>query len=134
MTYCSDAAAKHLTNQFWYLDDGDLLLCDPTDADAKNKVSITRWNRINQSNEVQLYVRIHSDICVVPLYVIPGVLMQIKLKKAKPFFHLMNKDAETKTVFKYLDAHYWSTASDLVPHSRRPTTSLSERELSHPAI
>jgi len=30
--------------------------------------------------------------------------MQIKLKKAKPSFYLMNKDAETKTVFKFLDA------------------------------
>jgi hypothetical protein len=30
--------------------------------------------------------------------------MQIKLTKAKPSFYLMNKDAETKTVFKFLDA------------------------------
>jgi len=30
--------------------------------------------------------------------------MQIKLTKAKPSFYLMNKYAETKTVFKFLDA------------------------------
>jgi len=30
--------------------------------------------------------------------------MHIKLTKAKPSFYLMNKDAETKTVFKFLDA------------------------------
>jgi len=30
--------------------------------------------------------------------------MQIKLTKAKPSFYLMNKDAETKTLFKFLDA------------------------------
>ena len=49
LTYGTDAAATHLTNAFWYLDDGDLLPCDPTAADAKNKVFITRWNRIKQS-------------------------------------------------------------------------------------
>jgi len=32
--------------------------------------------------------------------------MQIKLTKAKPIFFLMNKDAETKTVFKFLDAQH----------------------------
>ena len=37
LTYGSDAAASHLTNAFWYLDDGDLLPCDPTAADAKKQ-------------------------------------------------------------------------------------------------
>jgi len=73
LTYGIDAAATHLTNAFWYLDDGDLLPCDPTAADAKNKVFITRWNRIKQSKELQLYGRLHSDICNVPLYLLPGV-------------------------------------------------------------
>jgi len=47
LTYGSDSAATHLTNAFWYLDDGDLLPCDPKAADAKNKVFIMRWNKIN---------------------------------------------------------------------------------------
>jgi len=38
LTYGSDAAATHLTNAFWYLDDGDLLPCNPTAADAKKKL------------------------------------------------------------------------------------------------
>jgi hypothetical protein len=54
LTYGSDAAASHLTNAFWYLDNGDMLPCDPTAADAKSKVFITRWNRIKQSKQVQL--------------------------------------------------------------------------------
>ena len=62
-----------LTNALWYLDNGDLLPSDPTAANKKNKGFITRWNRIKQSKEVQLYGRIHSDICNVPLYLIPGV-------------------------------------------------------------
>jgi len=104
LMYGSDAAATHLTNAFWYLDDGDPLPCDPTAADAKNKAFITRWNKIKQSKEVQVYGRIHSDMCNVPLYLIQGVRMQFKLTKARPNFYLMNKDAETKTVFKFLDA------------------------------
>ena len=54
LTYCSDASATYRTIAFWYLDDGDLLPCDPTSADAKNKISITRWNKIKQSKGVQL--------------------------------------------------------------------------------
>jgi len=42
LTYGSDVAATHLTNAFWYLDEGDLLPCDPTAADEKNNVSITQ--------------------------------------------------------------------------------------------
>ena len=30
LTYGVDAAIPHLTKGFWYLDDGELLLCDPT--------------------------------------------------------------------------------------------------------
>jgi len=117
LTYGSDAATTHLTNAFWYLDDGDLLPCDPTAADAKNKGFITRWKRIKQSKEVQLSGRIHSDICNVPLYLIPGVRMQIKLTKAMPSLYLMNKDAEKKMFFKFLDAR-------LLVNRVRPSPSL----------
>ena len=43
--------------------------------------------------------------------------MQIKPTKAKPIFYLMNKDAETKTVFKFLDAR-------LLINRVRPSPSL----------
>jgi hypothetical protein len=39
----------------------------------------------------------------VPHYLLPGILIQIKLTKAKPAFYLMNTDAAT-TQFKFLDA------------------------------
>jgi len=103
LTYGSDAATSHLTNAFWYLDNGDLLPCDTTAADAKNKDFITRWDRIKQSKEVQLYGRIHSEICNVPLYLIPGLRLQMRLTKAKSNYYLMNKTDST-TVFKFLDA------------------------------
>ena len=116
LTYCSDAATSFLTNAFWYLDDGDLLPCDPTAADAKNKDFITGWDRIKQNKEVQHYGRIHSDICNVPLNVIPGLRLQIGLTKAKSRFYLMNK-VDSTTVFKFLDAQ-------LLVNRVRPSPSL----------
>ena len=92
LAYDSDAAASHLTNALWYMDDGGLLPCDPAAADAENKVFITRWDQIKQSKEVQLYGKIHSDICNVPLYLVPGVRMQIKFSTAMSDLYLMNKD------------------------------------------
>ena len=104
LTYGSNAATSHLTNAFWYLDNGYILPCDPTAADAKNKIFITRWDRINHSKEVELCGRIHSDICNVHQHLLPGVLLKIKCTKARSIFYLMNKDADSKTVFKFLDA------------------------------
>jgi hypothetical protein len=102
LTYGSDAAQTHLTNAYWYMDDGDLAPCD--DNTIKNKGFITRWNRQKQSKEIQLIDRIHSDICNVPIYLIPGVRLQIKFIKAKPSFFLMNTDDKSRTTFKFLDA------------------------------
>jgi hypothetical protein len=104
LTYGSDAPASNLANAFWYLDDGNMLTCDPTAADAKNKGFIRRLDRIKQGKEVQLYGRLHCDICNVPQYLLPGVRLQIKLTKAKQSFFLMNKSADSKTYFKFLDA------------------------------
>ena len=54
--------------------------------------------------EVQLYGRLHSDICNVPRFLLPGIRIQIRLTNAGTSFYLMNKYAESKTVFKFLDA------------------------------
>jgi len=105
LTYGTNAESTHLTNAFLYLDDVDLLPCDPTTADTKHKVFFTRWIGIKPDKEIQIYGWKHTDICNVPLYLIPGVRTHIKLTKAKPSFYLMNKDAGKKTVFKFLDAH-----------------------------
>ena len=51
-----------------------------------------------------MYGRLHSDICNVPRFLPPGVRIQIRLTKAKSSFYLMNKDPESKVVFKFLDA------------------------------
>jgi hypothetical protein len=50
LTYGTDAANTHLTNAYWYIDDGDLEPNDPTAADAKNKGFVKRWDRQKQRN------------------------------------------------------------------------------------
>jgi hypothetical protein len=102
LTYGSDAAQTHLTMAYWYKDDGDVLPCD--DTTNVNKGFIARWNRQKKSQEIQMIGRIHSDICNVPIYLIPGVRLQIKFTKARPSFFLMNKDDKSTTTFKFLDA------------------------------
>ena len=58
LTYDSDAGASHFTKSIWYLDQGDILPCDPSTADkttpATNLGFITRWDKIKQSKDVQL--------------------------------------------------------------------------------
>jgi len=103
LTYVSDAVASHLTNSFWHLDRGDPSTADKTVA-ATNVGFITRWEKIKQSKDVQLYGRLHSDNCNVPMFLLPGVNLNIKLTKARSSFYLMNATADSKTTFKFLDA------------------------------
>jgi hypothetical protein len=81
-----------------------MLPCDPTYSDPKNTGFIDRWNRQKQSKEIEMYARIHSDICNVPKFLLPNIRLQIKFTKAKPSFYLMNTAADSKTIFKFLDA------------------------------
>jgi len=105
LTYGSDAANSHLTNGFWYLNNDDLLPCDPTKAESRNTGFIARWTLVKQSKEVQLLGRLHSDICNVIPYLLPGVKLQIKLTKGKRAFYLMNTKADSTTKFQFLEAY-----------------------------
>jgi len=102
----------------WILDDGNLAACDPTAADSTNKVFMTRWSLTKKSQEIELYGRIHTEFCNVPVYLLPGVRLQIKFTKAKSGFYLMNKDAESKSVFQFLDAELW--VKRIRPHPSVP--------------
>jgi len=104
LTYGSDAANSHLTNAYWYLDEGDVLAGDPTSDSTKSKGFVKRWERQKQSKVIELYDRIHADICNVSQFLLSGVRMQIRLTKAKDDFYLMNTNADTKATFKFLDA------------------------------
>ena len=79
------------------------------------------WKRVNKSQEIQIYCRLHTDICNVPRFLPPGVRIQIRLTNAKPSSYLMNKDPESKVVFKFLDVQLLvnrvrSSPSILVAH------------------
>ena len=84
-----------------------MLPSDPTSATITamtNRGFNTRWEKLNASKEVQLFGRLHSDLFNVPLVLLPGVSLQVKLTKARPSFYMMSKEADSKTTFKFLDA------------------------------
>jgi len=66
---------------------------------------ITRWDKLSASKELQLFGRLHSDLFKVPLVFLVGVSLQIRLTKARPAFYMMSKEGDSKTSFKFLDAH-----------------------------
>ena len=117
LTYGREAATSNLTNSFWYLDSDDLQACDPTTTEPTNTVFVARWNRIKENKEVQLISRLHSDICNVIPYLLPGVKLQIKLTKGKRPFYLMSTKADSTTKFKFLEAY-------LIVNRIRPNPSI----------
>ena len=117
-TYGSDACNSHLTKAYWYLDERDVLAGDPTSAGIKNKGFVKRWERQKQSKEIELYGRLHADICNVSQFLPSGVRMQIRLTKAKDDFYLMKENADSKTTFKFLYA-------ELIVRRIRPSPKIS---------
>ena len=76
---------NHLSDVYTYLDTSDMQPVEPSAENVTaitNKEFILRWIKISASREVQLFGRLHSDLCNVPLYFVPGVRLQIKLTKA----------------------------------------------------
>jgi hypothetical protein len=106
-------------------------ICSPVTlppSDAKSAGLVTRWNKIRQSKEVQLYARLHSDICNVPLYLIAVVSLLIKLNKAPSSFNLMNKPADSKVDYKFLDAKLFVIRIRVKPDFYKLKILLSKRE------
>jgi len=105
LTYGSDAAASHLTNSFWYLERGDMLPCDPSTIDktatATNVGFITRWDKIKQNKEVELYGQLHSEFCNMLKCFLPGVNLYIKLTIALSKFYLMKATADSKLLLNF---------------------------------
>jgi len=76
-----------------------------TNTSATNDGFLALWPRLCGSRDVLLLGRLHIDQWKVPLFLLPRVPLQMKLTKAWPSFYLMNKSADTKTNFKFLDAY-----------------------------
>ena len=107
-TYGTDAASSHLSNSYWFLDTGDMQPSDrtaETHTSATNDGFIARWSRLSRSRDVQVLGRLHTELCNVSLFLLSRVPLQIKFTEARPSFYLMNKSADTKTTFKFLDAY-----------------------------
>jgi hypothetical protein len=99
-SYGLDASSTHLTNSFWYRNSGNFLPTDPLAANpaADTNVGFTvRWDMVKHTKILDLYGRLHSDICNVPHYLLPGIRIQITLTKAKPAFYLINTDAASSS-------------------------------------
>jgi hypothetical protein len=89
LTYGSNAAVSLISNAYWYLDTGDMKPCDPTSetlTSMTNRELITRWNKLRASKELQLFGWLHIDKSNVPLYLLPGVRLQIRQTKANSRF------------------------------------------------
>jgi len=89
LNYGTNAAATHLTNAYWYRDNGDMMPCDPTTAivtAVTNRGFIIPWHRLSSSKELQIFGRLHSDLFNVPLVLPPRLSLQLRLTKARPSF------------------------------------------------
>ena len=98
LTYGTDAASSHLSNYYWYRDTWDMQPSDPTaetHTSVTNNGFIARWSRLSGSRDVQLLGRLHTDLCNVPLFLLPKVSLHIKLTKARSSFYQMNNSADT---------------------------------------
>jgi hypothetical protein len=90
----------------FYLDDGDMLAADPTIAATieTNSCFVARWKRSKQSKEIELFGRLHSDLWNVPRRLLPGVQIQVRLKKAKRSFNILAKAKDSKATLRFLYA------------------------------
>jgi len=58
-------------------------------------------DKIGACKELQLFGRILSDLFIVPLVLLRGVSLMIKLTKLRPSFYMMVKEADSKTNFNF---------------------------------
>jgi len=68
-----------------------------TKASSRDGTVLNRAKRSNHAVEL-------SDICKVYQHLLPGVRLLFKFTKDGSSFYLMNKDADSKNVFKFVDA------------------------------
>jgi hypothetical protein len=71
-------------------------------TDETNKRFIARWN--NKTAKRSISTEYYIVTCNIPTHLLPGIRKKIKLTKAKLNFFLLNKDADLKVVFKFLEA------------------------------
>jgi len=75
-------------------------------AETTNGGFIDRWRKMKESQTIEMYGRIHSDICNFPLYLLPGFKIQIKLTKDRPAFYFVSNKADAKPLSKLKKPNY----------------------------
>ena len=95
-------------NVLWHLDTGNMKGGDCTKPNETNNDGfIQRWNRMKKSETIEMYGRIHSEIFNVPLYLLSGVKIQIKLTKTKQAFLFISNKADSKVKFLFKEARLY---------------------------
>ena len=110
-------------NALRHLDTGNMkggVITKPNETN--NDGFVQRWNRMKKSQTIEMYGRIHSDICNVPLYLLSGVKIQIKFTKAKQAFFVISNKADSKVKFVFKEAKLYvkrirPNASTLFSHN-----------------
>jgi len=59
-----------------------MLPCDPTKTTIR-QTRVSSPAGTGRNKVIEMYGRVHSDICNMPKFIIPGVRIQIKFTKAK---------------------------------------------------
>ncbi len=106
LSYGNEAAESRLPNAFWYRDTGDHVVCNATEAltSSTNTDLLARYDRLKQSKEIEMVCRLHTDICNFPTHILPSVRKQILLTKARRENYMHSKEADSKAIFKILEA------------------------------
>jgi len=129
LAYDSDAAASHLTNTFWYLDNGDLLHCEPTAANAKTNVSSRDGTESRGAKKFNSAPR--STETFVTYRYIQSRAFECRLNSQRPsrastWWERMQNQ---RGVSSSSTAKYWSTASNPVRRSCWHTKSFSHAKI-----
>jgi hypothetical protein len=107
LNYGSDASGTHLVSGLWYLD------C--TQELKDNNSYTTRLKYISNSQNVELYGRLHADLFSSDKMLINGADMNIKLTRTPEAFYLLVLNNDTKIRIKILDATLFITQVELKP-------------------
>jgi hypothetical protein len=79
-----------------------------------------------------MYGRIHADICNIPVHILPGVKIHIKLTKSKSPFYLLSDKEDPKVYFKFEEALLYvkrvrASPTVLAAHNEALLTGLPSR-------
>jgi len=110
LNYGSDASGTHLLSSFWFLNS------PTTDGALQNNTGhTTRLHYLGNSNNIELFGRLHADLFNSDKMLINDIDMNIKLTPAPEGFYLLALLDDNKFRIKILDATLFITQVELKP-------------------